>query len=84
MKPLERKQTIEKILGKPYFEWETIDGKDCTCGLKEGTLETAGWGDLGACCRLWIHEDGVCIRHALDIPEDRQIAKDTYEKLISV
>ncbi len=76
------KKGIEKILGKPSWEWETAEAKGDTCGLANGALDTAGWGDASACGRIWIHPDGVCFGGGMNIEQDRAYALKMHEAIL--
>lgn len=75
---------IEAVLGVPqtYWGWGDIT-EDCpSCGLLQGVLRTAGWGDFMACCRIYIHADGICVRSGMEyLASDRTFSKKTYLKL---
>lgn len=76
------KRKMEKILGRPSWEWKQIIANKSACGLAEGRVYTAGWGDTSACCRIWVHKDGICIGPGLSVAEDIEYAKNTYRKII--
>lgn len=83
------KEMIESILGKPSWSWDTEQSTREPCGLAPGNLATAGWGSALACCRIWIHNDGVCIAPALNVESDAGFADaialvlaTAYERII--
>lgn len=79
--PVMSKEQIEGILGEPQWAWDTIHADKSECGLEDGEILTAGYGSCAACCRLWIHNNGVCLRHALNVEDDKEYAKQIYQKL---
>ena len=75
------RQQLEQVLGEPEWGWDTVQGNECECGLAPGELPTAGWGTSRACCRIWIHSDGICLAPGLDVPCDRAYTQKTLNKL---
>ena len=72
---------LEAALGHPRWGWETAERGDPCPLANNGYLRTAGWGSASACCRIFIHADGICIRPGLDVEEDRQFCRDTFAQL---
>ena len=76
------RKKLESILGEPTWEWEKVEGEKPECGLAPSILPTAGWGDCSACCRIWIHKDGICVAPGMDIEPDVAYAEATYQKFL--
>ncbi len=76
------KERLEKILGKPGWEWRETEDDKPECGLAPGKMWTTGWGSSRACCRIWIHTDGICIGVGQDMPEDRAYAIKVINKVL--
>ena len=76
------KKELERILGKPDWEWDTCEDEEPECGLSPGKMWSAGWGNFQACCRIWIHSDGICIGAGLDTPADYAYADELYQKIM--
>ena len=75
-------EMLESILGKPQWDWGDVETEENEeCGLALGPTRTAGWGQMSACCRIWIHSDGFCISGGLDVDEDRAYAEEVYQKI---
>ena len=54
--------SVEAILGPPEWPWRTAPVQpENVCGLTNVPTESAGFGDLAACCRVHIHPEGLCI-----------------------
>ena len=76
-------QGLTEVLGMPPWEWALVDSPGPTpCGLAEGPVQTAGWGDSSGCCRIWVHSDGICIGPGLDVADDRAKALEIYLYLL--
>ena len=75
-------QGFEEALGSPSWAWRTHNEltPPC-CGLSPHDIQTAGWGDDHACCRIWIHADGWCIGPGMDVEEDRHYVKQVLKLL---
>lgn len=80
------RESVTRTLGEPTWDWEVVPsglkGETPLCGLRGGTVSTAGWGDSAAACRIFIHEDGLCVRPAWDIPEDKLYALRIHAQLL--
>ncbi len=76
------REQLEAILGKPSWDWDSVEDNKPECGLAAGVLLTAGWGDLLACCRIWIHSDGMCVAPGMNIQQDIKYAQKIYRKLL--
>ena len=78
------REGLEQVLGQPNWGWLDAKVKPDNCGLtvEDGTLATAGWGDSSACCRIYLHPDGFCIRPGLrGVHEDEAYVGDMGVKL---
>jgi hypothetical protein len=80
------KEKLEGILGEPSWEWEETkleEGIKGDCELSTGGKGwTAGWGSFSACCRIFIHPEGICIHGGMDVPEDRKYARQVLHRII--
>ena len=75
-------QGLMEALGDPTWEWTHSKADSAIpCGLAPGDVQTAGWGDASACCRIYIHADGFCIAAPLDVKKDRAYAAQVAAKL---
>lgn len=68
-KPLSKRQ-VGRRLSAPAWEWSKIQATQSDCGLADGDVWTAGYGDSSACGRVWMHSNGIRVRGGLDIESD--------------
>lgn len=79
------KETFDMVLGNPDWEWVTIDTESvdpCDCGKRGGVLDTAGWYYGRGCVRVYIHEDGFCIRPGMVGADVDETARDKVAELL--
>ena len=75
------KGAVSRRLGAPTWAWRKVEARTSECGLADGVVSTAAYGDASACGRVWLHSDGVCIRGVLDIDDDNAYAAKMAQKL---
>ena len=77
-------QGLEECLGAPSWSSDSVRASSDVCGLADGLVPTAGWGNAGACYRIWIHQDGICIMGGLEVAEDEEAAQIAHARLLAL
>lgn len=73
---------VGRRLGRPTWPWSTITALSSSCGLSDGKVATAGYGDAKAAARVWLHADGVCVAPALQgVESDEAYAAEIARRL---
>ena len=72
------KEQLNSILGEPNWMWVISEDNNPKCGLHPGKLPTAGWGDIRAYGRIWIHSDGICFGSGMGIQENIDYTNKMY------
>ena len=78
-----------EVLGEPHWSWEyfkpTHKDPDCPFEFRNGVpIPTAAYGTTSACCRIYIHPEGICISGGFEIAVDMRYAQKVYKRLLKL